>query len=185
MRETWRSVDEALAWAYRVAAGDIIKLSSLGKMRGAERQSSEATPHEIHAQAAIMMAHVQRLRDVLQAYVHARYWPAMRDQSSVDESYRAAMGILVRATIGALGTGVHSARAVHVCIAQYFERGESRSFQGVHWVQREARCRKATALEMRRAVWDSLDALQGRAWVILEDEMRGAGLLADPESPSP
>ena len=178
MPERFASVDAALAWAYQVVATDIVKISSLGRMRGAERPRVEASPQEIHGQAAQIIAHVERLPDLSQAYVHARYWPSRRDRSgALDDSYQAAMAILVQSVLSTQGTGVHSQRAARVAVLQYFEGAGSRNFQGVHWVQRELRCRKSTALDMRRAVWDRLDAIQRDAWVRLEESLSEAGLL--------
>jgi len=178
MKDQWNSVDDALTWAHRVSACDILKLSILGKMRGAERSPSDATPHEQHAQAAQIMGHATRLPLIGQAYVYARYMPSRADRSGqIEEGYGRAMQMLVEAIPAPEDK---QRRAVHIEALQYFEGGGSRNFQGIRWVRAELQVRTAAALQHRRETWDVLDGIQRQAFGALETSLSEAGLLRSP-----
>lgn len=169
----FRSVDAALAWAYRTAARDIIKISALGTWRGAEKPGSTLTPQEMHGGAAQVLGHVRRLPDLEQANVHARYWPSRLDGGGQDPSYRAAIEMLARSIMGTQGTGLHSWRGAVLVVKQFYE-GEK---GGIRAVRKAEEVGQAKAVESRNAAWDRLTLINNRATGELETSLQEAGWL--------
>lgn len=170
----FRSVDEALSWAYRTAARDIVKVSSLGTWRGSDggRKTGESlSPQELHGGAAQVLGHVQRLPDLEQAIVHARYWPAKTEGGGQDPSYRQAVEMLAKSIMATQGTGMHSWRGACIVVRQYFEGEKS----GINAVRKEEACAKAKALENRRGAWERLSWIDRRAEDSLAASLQAAG----------
>lgn len=112
----FNSADAALKWAFRVMATDIVKLSSINRMSGGSG-AGEMSPHDRHAQAALIMSMIERAVDpVCLAYVMARYGREL--QGGTQE--RTVSDVLTIAAIGSFPTGMHNRRGVRRLVAMYF-----------------------------------------------------------------
>lgn len=112
----FKSADAALRWAFQVMATDIVKLSSINRMRGSEG-NSEMSPHERHAQAAMIIKMIERTIDpVGMAYIMARYGRELQN----GEHATAVAVALSTTVIGTFPTGMHNRRGVMRMIEVYF-----------------------------------------------------------------
>jgi len=70
-------VGDAVAWSFQTLSRLIVKTSSLKDWRGAE-VSSELTPWEAHAQAAMILSHLDELPEIELQFMLAKYLPPRR-----------------------------------------------------------------------------------------------------------
>jgi hypothetical protein len=148
----FKSVEHALAWAFRVESTAIIKTSSASAamMGGGGMSHGELTAHDRHAYAAMIIDQASRATDKpSMALLRALY--GIADAADV-------RAYLVPIVVAALPTGVHSRRAIEDVINAYCGRN-----RGVEELRRALQCRKSTALETRRGAYRALDAVLERA----------------------
>lgn len=158
------SADHALRWAYETSSRPIVKLSSINGMRGSQSSISDLTPHDRHAQAALILGMVERLDDPAGRECIAAKYYCLRPEEVPYLMLRAA---------AALGTGVHNKRAVYQFVRGYF--GER---VGYRTVRKMLGCRDTEALEIRARIFDALDYVHDRAMAEIENRMEIGGLLS-------
>jgi hypothetical protein len=104
----FRNPGHALRWAFQVINEPIVKVSSINKMRGPSGHG-EMTPHDRHAQAALIIGLCERVLSPLHfAYVKVQFG---KDCTGMD--------ILARHIAGCFGTGLHSRRGIEQIIRGY------------------------------------------------------------------
>lgn len=166
----FKSADHALKWAFQVSGTPIVKMSSINSMRGAEG-GGNMTPHDRHAQAAIILSIVEKAVDVNGlAYLKARYGRELQG----GEEQRAVADVLVRVAMAAMPTGMHNRRGVEKLVRIYFGQEI-----GIPSVRKDLGCGNTKAHEIKKAVFDGLDAIGARAFGVLDDEMRRVGLILE------
>ena len=71
----FRDAEQALRWAYEISSRPIVRLSSVNAMRGSDKSSGgELTPHDQHAQAAMILSLCERvLPDLHMAYIRVQF----------------------------------------------------------------------------------------------------------------
>jgi len=155
-------------------------------MPSSQRNGSELTAHDRHAQAALILGMVERLSDVNQkAWIAAQYGKVFKTREHSDkdvrlsEEQRAAVIIanaveaqLVKAVMASLGTGIHSNRGVSKLIRNYF--GAS---IGVNAIRTDLKCSHAAIPEWKEKVYSALDRIEANIENTLEQEMIGQGLI--------
>lgn len=151
----------------------IVKMSSVNSMRGASG-NGDMTPHDRHAQAAMIMAIVERAVDVNGlAYLKAHYGRELFG----GEHERALANHLVRVVVGTLPTGNHNPRGIEKLVRIYFGQDI-----GMAAVRKDFQCRHATISEYKKLVHDAMDGIGRRAedsaYAVLDD----AGLISAEEA---
>lgn len=169
----FKSAHHALQFVFRTLGMPIVKMSSVNSMRGASG-SGDMTPHDRHAQAAMIMAIVERAVDVNGiAYLKAYYGREL--QKGTDE--RAVADVLVRVAMSAMPTGMHSRRGVEKLVRIYFGQGIS-----MVSARTDFKCRHAVVNEYKKLVHDAMDTIGRRAedaaYTVLDD----AGLISIEEA---
>lgn len=166
----FKSADHALKWAFQVSGTPIVKMSSINSMRGAEG-NGDMTPHDRHAQAALIVGMAERLLDVNEmAWVMAKYAAVLRG----GEYERPVADQLVKVVIAGAGTGQHSRCGYEKLVRIYFGQEI-----GIPAVRKDLGCGNTKAHEVKKAVFDSLDSIGNRTFGVLDDEMRRAGLISE------
>lgn len=166
----FRSSHQALQFAFRTLGIPIVKMSSVNSMRGASG-NGDMTPHDRHAQAAMIMAIVERVVDVHgQAYLRAHYGR----EHDIGEHKRELMNHLVRVVIGTFPTGTHYPRGVEKLIINYF--GGS---IGMSAVRCDMHCGIARANEYRDMVHQALNTIGKRAEHEVDIALRAAGVILE------
>lgn len=149
-------------------ATPIIKMSGINNMRGSGG-NSDMTPHDRHAQAAMIMSMVERVVDVYgQAYLKAQYGRELNGGEQADK----VREILVRCVMAAMPTGVHSSRGVSKLITIYF--GGKITMVSV---RTDFRCKMATSFEYRNLAFSVLDKIHANAEAAIHAELEKAGLI--------
>lgn len=161
----FRSSHHALQFAFRTIGNPIVKMSSVNSMRGASG-NGDMTPHDRHAQAAMIMAIVERAVDVNGlAYLKAHYGRELFG----GEHERALANHLVRVVVGTLPTGNHNPRGIEKLVRIYF--GQDISMVSV---RKDMQCGHARANEYRDMVRMALGAIGGRADYEVDAALRAA-----------
>ena len=174
---TFRSAQDAVRWAYRTLATEIVQAPSLGRWRGAERGHTEndLTPHERHGEAAQILLAIGRLSDVEHAVIHVECWPEMLDSKREDPSYKMALSILSRAIMGQ-GWGARSERGSTLIVRQWLADGRGRS-HGMRGLRSSEACSMAEAVRRRSECWARLEVYHSRAWDELDRVLSEAGVV--------
>ena len=166
----FRSAHEALQFAYRISGVPIVKMSSVNSMRGASG-GGDLNPYERHAQAAMILACVERQVDLTEtAYLRAHFGKELFS----GQYERIITDILFRAVIGAMGTGVYSRRGVQKLILNFFGKDIPMSA-----IRRDLQCSLDNANKKRNQVYDALSDLGVRAERNAENALCCAGLIND------
>lgn len=166
----FKSAHHALQFAYRVFNSPIVKTSSFnagGVMSG----HGELTPHDKHAQAAMILSIVERSVDVNgQAYLKAHYGREFQG----GENHRAVMDVLFRVAAATFPSGLHRRRGVESLIATYFGKGYS-----MISIRKDLGCNNRRYYEYKEWVNSALDDVGRHA----EDDacraLEGAGLIEE------
>ncbi|MBN9126493.1 MAG: hypothetical protein J0I90_02745 [Nitrosospira sp.] len=166
----FHSAHSALAWAYETVNRPIVKLSGANRMREehGRRMPPEAiqglSVHEQHAQAAAIIGIAERLPDpACREYIAARFG-GMTGAEHVT--------ILMNRIFCSLGTGIHGRRGAYKLLLCYF--GVNIGYRAIRY---DLKCRDAKVIEIRRTVYDVLDAVGDRAMVEIQGELEGHGLI--------
>ena len=165
----FKSAHHALQFAYRVLNSPIVKTSSFnagGVMSG----HGELTPHDKHAQAAMILSIVERNVDINgQAYLKAHYGREFQGGAN----HRPVMDILFRIAVSSFPTGAHKRRGVEKLIEVYF--GKNYSMKSAQMDL--GGCNNRRYYEYKEWVNDAMDAVCRRA----EDDacraLESAGLI--------
>lgn len=166
----FRSSHHALQFAFRTLGIPIVKMSSVNSMRGASG-NGDMTPHDRHAQAAMIMAIAERAVDVNGlAYLQAHYGRELAG----GEHERALVNHLVRVVIGTFPTGTHYPRGVEKLVRNYFGQNI-----GMSAVRCDMRCGIKKANEYRDWVHQALGAIGRRAEYEVDVALRSAGLILE------
>lgn len=155
----FNDVESALRFAFEMTNRPIVKISSINAMRGAEtRSSSELTPYDRHAQAAMILSLCERVLSPLHmAYVRVQFG---REASGFD--------LLVRHLAANFGTGLHNRRGIEQIIRSYCgDRG------GLREIKRKLGCGTLKAAALRERGFDALDRLHAQAMDYVWREMKG------------
>lgn len=166
----FKSARHALQFAYRTMASPIVKMSSINTMRASSiGGNSGLTPHDRHAQAAMIMAMVERVVDPNGiAYLKARYggeFTSGPDESRVREQ-------LIRTVTASMPTGVHSIRGVAKLIIIYFGGNISMTS-----VRIDFKCKNERCYEYRNIAFCTLDNIAVRAEDAVYRALDEAGLI--------
>jgi hypothetical protein len=164
----FKSADAALKWSFRVMATDIVKLSSINRMSGGSG-SGEMSPHDRHAQAALIMQAIKRILDpVGMAYVMAQYGREL--QGGMHE--RQVSDALVVAVIGSFPTGMHARRGVARLVGAYFGKEA-----GMISVRTDLGCNNRRYYEYKTWTNDALDRIHRRAIADSHRVLEDGGLI--------
>lgn len=160
----FKNPEHALRWAYETINRPIVKISSVNEMREDHgiRASTELTPHDRHAQAALILGLCERaLSPLCMTYVRVQFG---RDRSGFD--------LLARHLSANFGTGMHSRRGIEQVIRAYCgEKG------GLREIKRTMSCGTLKAASIRNQGYDVLDAIHDQAMSVLRDEMERRDLM--------
>lgn len=163
----FRNVQHALRWAYETSNRPIVKISSVNAMRGPDRAGEpgadgELTVHDLHAQAALIIALCERaLPRLHMAYVRLQFG---REAGGID--------LLAHHVAAGLGSGMHSRRGIQQIIRAYC--GEK---TGLREIRKSLACGMLKAASLRNRAYDTLDVIHDRAIHTLYHEMELRGLL--------
>jgi hypothetical protein len=157
----FRNPGHALRWAFQVMNGDIVKVSSINKMRGPSGYG-ELTPQDRHAQAALIMSLCERVLSTLHmAYVKVQFG---KDSAGLD--------ILASYIAGQFGTGMHSRRAIYQII-----RGYCGDKVTLNDLRASMRVGHIQASATRNKGYYALDTIHGQVMTSLWREMEERELL--------
>lgn len=160
------SPESTLRWCYETINRPIVKISSINEMRedNSVRPSTDLTPHDHHAEAALILGLCERvLSELHMAYVRAQFG---RDNSGFD--------LLGRHLAGVFGTGLHSRRGIEKIIRLYCgEKG------GLREIKRSMSCGMLKAAVLRNRGFDALDAIHAQAMSIFWDSMQSRSPQVD------
>lgn len=164
-----RSSQDALKFAFTILGVPIIRISSINAMRGASNYG-DMTPQELHAQAAMIMACVERTVDITgMAYLRAYYGHELFG----GRYERIVIDILVRAVVSAMGTGMHPRRGIQQLTLNFFGKDIP-----ITNIRSALRCSLDNANKKRNSVYDVLSDLGTRADRDAENALYGAGLIS-------
>ena len=180
----FRTAEGALAWAFRVSATDIVQTSSLRSwMRGGTPATEGLSPHEGHAQAALILRWVDAMggqeRDyVLCAFVEpwlprpanpGKPWPAPTRLHGVREEAALRLAMMVSSA----GGGYVHVEPCRLLVEQYVGgRGVT-----VEALGKLLQVRKAVAGGLRREAREDLERIRVRAIGMMESRLMATGLL--------
>jgi hypothetical protein len=149
-------------------ASDIVKLSSINRMSGGSG-SGEMTPHDRHAQAALIIKVIEKeLAITYRAYVMLRYFGVGycgNDESSLTNH-------LARVILGAMPTGMHSTRGIITLIKIYFGKNI-----GLSAIRCDFRCGNDKTKEYKKLAFDALDKIGSMAMAQAEYSLELAGIV--------
>ena len=166
----FKSAHHALQFAFRTIGTPIVKLSGINSMRGASG-NGDLTPHDRHAQAAIIMSIVEKAVDAnCMAYLKAYHGHELNN----GREERAVADILVRVVVTTLPTGMHSRRGVEKLVRVYF--GQSISMISI---RKELACNNRRYYEYRDDVCRALDHIAMRADADADRALEMAGLIGE------
>jgi len=159
------SADGALYWAYETVSRPIVKISSINNMRGAEGVSfGELTTCERHAQAALIIAMVERLDDkAKREYIEAAFGRRL----SKDD-----LTVVVFLGCSALGFGLEKTGVVHKMVKGYFDGSMTHRD-----IRRALGCRDQYAVMVRRCLYETLDIIHDRAMADMTEVLERHGLI--------
>lgn len=166
----FHSAYHALSWAYETINRPIVKLSGANRMREemGRRMPPEAIQglsiHEQHAQAAAIIGIAERLPDpACREYIAARFGGQTGGEH---------VTMLMHRIFCCLGTGVHGRRGAYKLLLCYFG-----AHIGVAAIRYDLKCRKEKVIEIRRTVFDVLDAVDNKAMAEMGFELESHGLI--------
>ncbi len=163
----FRNVQHALRWAYETSNRPIVKISSVNAMRGPNRAGEpgadgELTVHDLHAQAALIIALCERVLPRLHmAYVRLQFG---REAGGID--------LLAHHVAAGFGSGMHGRRGIQQIIRAYC--GEK---TGLREIRKSLACGMLKAASLRNRAYDTLDVIHDRVIHTLNYEMELRGLL--------
>lgn len=159
------SADGALRWAYETISRPIVKISSINNMRGAESPAvNELQAYERHAQAALIIAMVERLDDkAKREYIEAMFGRRLKQEDLTVVVFLGRM---------ACGFGPEKTKAVYSITRGYFDGS-----MGYREIRRVLGCRDQYALMVRRCLYDTLDAIHNRAMADMTETLERHGLI--------
>ena len=173
----FKSVDHALSWSFQVSSCPIVKMSSINSMRGSEGFGG-MTPHDMHAQAALVISMADRLLDAHEmAWVIAKFGHGLDRSDGGEDQRRLIEDRLTMAVLASLPTGMHSRRGYSKLILCYF--GHSIGQQSI---RKDLKCSMDGIPPYRKQVYDTLDLIWDRAMAKLTYGMLEHGLIADDEN---
>jgi len=166
----FHNAHSALACAYETVNRPIANLCGAHPMREEHGCCMLHEPmwgrsvHEQHAQAAAIIGIAERLPDpACREYIAARFG-GMTGAEHVT--------ILMNRIFCSLGTGIHGRRGAYKLLLCYF--GVNIGYRAIRY---DLKCRDAKVIEIRRTVYDVLDAVGDRAMVEIQGELEGHGLI--------
>lgn len=163
----FKNADAALRWAFRVMATEIVKLSSINRMSGSSG-SADLSPHDKHAQAALIMQVLERELNQLEiAYVMAHYRGIGRLEHESE-----VVAMLSKAVIAAFPTGMHSMRGASKLVRIYFGQDI-----GISSIRRDFKCGNDKSNEYRDIAFKQLSGIGGRADAVIEDALIRSGIV--------
>ena len=166
----FKSAHHALQFAFRTIGTPIVKLSSINSMRGASG-NGDLTPHDSHAQAAIIMSIIEKAVDVNgMAYLKAYHGHELNKGSEE----RAVADILVRVVVATLPTGSHSRRGIEKLVRIYFGANIS-----MISTRKDLACNNRRYYEYRDEVCRVLDHIAMRADADADRALEMAGLIGE------
>lgn len=168
----FKNVEHALKWAFGVSATVIVKGSGINAMRGSSG-SGDLTPHDRHAQAALIIGMAERVLNVNQmAFVLAKFGCALNG----GEHERAVADQLTKVVIASLPTGMHSRRGYEKLIRCHFG-----AVIGVQAIRKDLACGMADVQKHKKIVNDALSDVWNSAYMTLDANMLEHGLIGDME----
>lgn len=166
------SVDDALRWAYAFDGREVIARSRVftsGKLAPRCPPIWEAwTIWERHAQAAQLRKQAESLGDPVSALAIACYAP-------LDQRWPAVVTLAAYLAPNCSG---ETARAYRMIVEQYAVALMDLRAGGIGPVRRALACRKLSALNERRRLFDALDAIRLRLFETLRPGLTRGGLLS-------
>ena len=139
-------------------------------MRGASG-NGDLTPHDSHAQAAIIMSIIEKAVDVNgMAYLKAYHGHELNKGSEE----RAVADILVRVVVATLPTGSHSRRGIEKLVRIYFGANIS-----MISTRKDLACNNRRYYEYRDEVCRVLDHIAMRADADADRALEMAGLIGE------
>ena len=185
----FKSVDQAVSWAFRICGVPVLKGSSVFSMiPSSGRNPSDLTNHDKHGQAALILSMIDRLADQNQkAWIVAQHgkvfntrdWSeanASDEQKAAIYTAKAVEDQLVQAVMAAMPTGVHNRRGFSKLIRNYFGAGI-----GVNAIKADLKCGYNAVQEWKDRVYTALDRIADNIDVTLEAEMVKQGLIENNE----
>jgi hypothetical protein len=143
----FKSTDQALRRMFELLNSDIVRTSSINRMRGSSG-GSDLSIQDWHAQAAMMMAGLEReLSPVELAAIYAYYGRELRG----GKKERVCADLLVQSVSPSLPSGMHSRRGVEKLVRIYFGADI-----GMVSVRCDLKTSERTAYEYRKRIADSL-----------------------------
>lgn len=165
----FRSAREALEFAYRTTNTPILKMSSINSMRGPSG-FSEMTPHDRHAQAAIILSIIKNAVDPSGiAYLRAQYGAELRGGEHAAD----VLAALVRVAMASFPTGMHNRRGVGRMIETYFGKGKYSMIS----LRTDLQCNNRRYYEYKEWVAAAMDRLAMRAEDDAHRALEAAGLI--------
>lgn len=166
----FKSPHHALQFAFRTMATPIVKMSSINSMRGSSGNGA-MTPHDRHAQAAMIMSIVERILDVGEmAAIFARY----RHELQNGEKEREVLTILIPLVIAAFPTGVHSNRGAEKLIRIYFGKEVGQAS-----LRADFKCTNARCEEYKNIAFKTLSDVISRAETKLSIEFESTMIVTN------
>lgn len=167
-KELFQSSSQALQFTFSVLGRPIIKISSINSMRGSSNHG-DLTPYEQHAQAAMILACVERRVDIYEiSYLKAYYGKELIK----GQHERQVADILVRAVISTLGTGMHRRRGIEKLVRIFFGQDIPMSA-----VRHDLGCNPSFLNQRRDQVYDVLSDIGNRAETNADVALHVAGLI--------
>lgn len=166
----FRSTRHALQFAFRTMASPIIKMSSINNMRGAGG-NGDMTPHDRHAQAAMIVAMVERSLDLREiALIYAQY----RHELNNGEKESEVISVITPAIIASFPTGMHSKRGVEKLIRIYFGKEVGQAS-----LRADFKCTNIQCQEYKRIAFKVMNDILDGAESKLSIQFEIAGLIAN------
>jgi len=165
----FRSAQEALKFAFNTTNRPILKMSGINSMRGAEG-NGDLTPHDRHAQAAIILSIMERSLTAPEvAWVRAAYGYEIRS----DGPYKPeVLTTLVKVAMSGLPTGVHQRRGVTMMVSVYFVKR-----YGMRSVQNDLKCNNRRYYEYKLWIGNMMQKLGIQAEDAAHRALDAAGLI--------
>jgi hypothetical protein len=154
---------------FELLNSEIVRTSSINRMRGSSG-SSELSQQDWHAQAAMMMAMLERGLDSVElAFLYAHYGRELMSGSKA----RVIADTLVIAVMGSLPTGMHSRRGVEKIVRIFF--GQKISMVSVRC---DFKSSERTAYEYRTKVFNALSLVGKRADARAQELLENSGVIS-------
>ena len=164
----FRGAPDALKFAFSTISKPILKISSVNSMRGAEG-NGDLTPHDRHAQAAIIISLIERAVDTDGcAHIMAHYGAELRG----GKNGPIVIKVLVKAVTPSLPKGLHNPHGIAKMVEVYF---------GARYtmisVRAELRCNNRRYYKYKERIYDALDRIGSRAEADAYQALDNAGLI--------